>query len=302
MRLPVVLLTALAVAACTPASGEALSRPASPAMSSPAASTAGASTTAASTPAAPSPAHSTSASSAPVTSPPAPSTRAPLVATPAEDVPTGVGPAPVGSYVLGDSISLSVAPALSRLGYPVTGRVGQPASTAYLQAHLASSQAQQAPAWVIILGTNNRGDEADVARIDEWLQAVKDLRTKGAKQHVYWVTPHRPDSYAGGLSDWSLDSFDAALALAASQRRWLDVLDFNAVAITHPEWFEADGGHLHPDEAGQAILVGLIAGPQATPAEHPAPITDLDKVAPPAEPTPVSSEEAYFQDFVFSND
>jgi hypothetical protein len=201
-------------------------------------------------------------------------------------------PAPPGSFVLGDSIGLAVAPLLSRFGYPVTGRVGQSAHAAFLQQHLAGSVAQSAPGWVIVLGTNNRGDEFDIARLPEWIDLIADLRTPGAKQQVYWVTPHRPDAYAGGLSAYRLDEFNTELARLAADHRWLHVVDFDAAAAGHPEWFAEDGGRLHPNLDGQQALAALITGPDAIPVASPAAVTTLEW------PSPVTSEEPVFDNGV----
>ena len=170
------------------------------------------------------------------------------------------GPAPVGSFVLGDSIALGVAPQLTRLGYPVVGIVGRAATEAYLREHLTTPLAQQAPAWVIVLGTNNRGDDADVARLEGLVDLVDSLRTDGARQRVYWVTPHRDSRYAGGMAGWTLDAFGAELDRLAGERRWLEVIDFAATA------------RLHPDTRGQGVLAALIAGPDAVPVDIPAPL------------------------------
>ena len=202
-------------------------------------------------------------------------------ATPAT---TTTDPAPVGAFVLGDSISLSIAPDLSRLGYPVTGRVGQSANVEFLQAQLSSATAQQAPAWVIVLGTNNRGDADDIARLDDWLSTIHRLRSGKPRQHVYWVTPHRPVEYNGGLRNYDLGEFNAALMDAAEQRRWLDVLDFTSAASANPEWFAQDGARLHPGDDGQAALVDLIAGPDAPLADQPRAITTLTWPTPTPEP------------------
>ncbi len=218
-----------------------------------------------------------------------------LQAPPAPD------PAPVGSFVLGDSISLTVAPTLSRLGYPVTGRVGQTITSDFLHQHLASSTAQEAPAWVIVLGTNNRGDDADIARLEEWLSTIKGLRSGRPRQHVYWVTPHRPDQYNGGLRDHDLDAFNDALRAAAAERRWLHVLDFTTPASENPEWFAQDGGRLHPGEEGQAALAALIAGTDAPLAYQPRAITELTWPTP--EPSlELTEEQEVYQDLEFSNE
>jgi hypothetical protein len=200
-------------------------------------------------------------------------------------------PAPVGSFVLGDSIGLSVAPLLSRYGFPVTGRVGQSAHAAFLQQYLGRPEAQAAPGWVIVLGTNNRGDQADIARLSEWIDVIADLRTRGAKQQVYWVTPHRPEAYAGGMSRWSLGDFNAELERLAGERRWLHVIDFDAEAAAHPEWFAQDAGRLHPNSDGQAALAALIAGADAAPAARSAPITTLEWPTPTPSPSPTASPD-----------
>lgn len=183
------------------------------------------------------------------------------------------GPAPVGSFVLGDSISLSVGPMLARLGYPVMGIVGQSASDTYLRTNLSGPTAQAAPAWVIALGTNNTADPADVARLAGWVDVIDSLRTPGSRQKVYWVTPHRPPTYVGSKSTWNMDAFNTELRRLDAAYGWLRVIDYDAVAKLHPEWFEQDAAmHLHPDANGQGVLVALIAGPDAVPVEIPAPL------------------------------
>ena len=308
MRLPVVLLAALVVAGCTPASGEGLGGPEPPTarvvadVSATPSPTASAMSSVSSAPApTPTPTFTVtdSATPAPVAEAPTPTPPATPTPTPTPTPTASVAPAPVGGYVLGDSISLAAAADLSRLGYSVVGRVGQAITSDFLTTYLSSSQAQLAPAWVIILGTNNRGDDADVARVLDWVKLIKDLRTPGARQHVYWVTPHRPEAYSGGLSGSTLDAFNAELMTVASTRGWLDVLDYDSLATANPEWFAADGAHLHPDAAGQRALAELIAGADATNARNPATVTDLDKVSSDSGLTP---EQEYFQDYEFSND
>ena len=193
--------------------------------------------------------------------------------------------APTGSFVLGDSISLGVAPFLARLGFPVVGRVGQSATEDYLRTYLSTPQAQEAPAWVLILGTNNPGDPADVARIGDLLDVVDSLRDPSSPQDVFWVTPYRDPRYSGGLSDNTLDAFGAELATQASARPWLHVVDFAAAAAFHPEWFDDDGSHLHPDDRGYGALAALVAGPDAVPMLTPAPVQTLDGPTPLATPS-----------------
>jgi hypothetical protein len=301
MRSPVVLVVAAAaLSACAPTALGApapTSTPSAP-MTSPAAASETVPADAPPSPASPTP----SLPAASASLPPSPTPVATPTATDPLSTPSAPKPAPVGALVLGDSISLSVAPLLSPLGYPVIGRVGQSANDAFLRQHLGSSQAQAAPAWVIVLGTNNRGDEGDVARLATWVDALADLRTPGAKQRVYWVTPHRPDAYTGGMSRWTLDAFNAELVRLADEHRWFRVIDFDTLASQHPEWFAQDGGHLHPDRDGQQALVDLIAGPGAAPAESSAPVTELQWPTPEPTPDPAASEEPMPEDMVFDND
>jgi hypothetical protein len=242
---------------------------------------------------------SSPASDSPATTPTSP---APVASDSASGPPSSAAgnsapppdPAPSGSFVLGDSIGLGVAPLLSRYGFPVTGRVGQSAHAAFLQQHLSSAAAQAAPGWVIVLGTNNRGDDGDLARLPDWIDLIASLRTRGAKQQVYWVTPHRPETYVGGLSRWSLQEFNAELQRLADERRWLHVIDFDTVAAAHPEWFAEDSGRLHPNREGQAVLAALIAGPDGSPASRPAPITTLEWPTPTPSPTSAPEEGELF--------
>lgn len=184
------------------------------------------------------------------------------------------GPAPTGTFVLGDSIILGsgVGPRLAQFGYTVVGVVGQSATETYLRTHLSSLAAQSARTWVIELGTNNPGDPADVARLDRLVQVVDELRTDGAAQQVYWVTPYRPPSSGVLLGANALDGYIIELARLAGQNRWLRLVDWAGTARLHPEWFSQDGMRLHPDAVGQAVLLALIAGPDATPVSTPSPL------------------------------
>lgn len=261
------------VTACAPAASAPADRSPTPAGSSLAVPAPGAASP---------PAHAGAASAVPPASGTPSGSASPSAPATAAAIPPGPplapnpyqlgGPAPVGSFVLGDSIALGVAPRLTGLGYPVVGIVGRAASDSYLREHLTTSLAQQAPAWVIVLGTNNRGDDADVARLEGLIDLIDSLRTAGDRQRVYWVTPHRDPRYAGGMASWSLEAFGAELDRLAGERRWLEVIDFAATARLHPEWYDADAGRLHPDVRGQGVLAALIAGPDAVPVEIPAPL------------------------------
>jgi lysophospholipase L1-like esterase len=200
--------------------------------------------------------------------------------------------------VLGDSISLSVAPVLSRLGFDITGRVGQSASVEYLRTHLSSPEAQAAPTWVIMLGTNNRGDENDLANLRSWIREIRTARDGRPRQHVYWVTPHRPDEYDGGMSTHTLDALTDALRAEAARRPWLTVLDFDLLAREHPEWFAQDGARLHPNTDGQAALVDLIAGAGAPEVESAGAIVEIPLTTPaPRAPEPQDEPEFPAEEF-----
>ncbi len=70
-----------------------------------------------------------------------------------------------------------------------------------------------------------------------------------------------------------MDAFNAELKRLDAAYGWFRVIDYDAVAKLHPEWFEQDAAmHLHPDANGQGVLVALIAGPDAVPVEIPAPL------------------------------
>ena len=290
VRSPLPLLTllgalALTTSACTAstASTAASSRPAStPGSSAPATATA------ASTPAPASGSFSPPAEAMPAGS----ATMSPTVSAPAPSsmVPSEVraGPAPAGTFVLGDSIILGagVGPRLADYGYTVVGVVGQSATEDYLRTHLSSPAAQSARSWVIELGTNNTGDDADIGRLERLVEVVDSLRTAQARQRVYWVTPYRPSTYTGSKSRYSLDPFIAELARLAGERPWLRLIDWAGTARFNEDWFADDGMHLHPNATGQAVLLAMIAGPDARPVTTPSPLLtgapSSSRTAPPA--------------------
>lgn len=170
----------------------------------------------------------------------------------------------------------------------------------YLRTHLASPTAQEAPAWVIMLGTNNRGDENDLADLRSWIREIRTAREARPRQHVYWVTPHRPDEYDGGMSTHTLDALTDALRAEAARRPWLTVLDFDALAQEHPEWFAQDGARLHPDADGQAALVDLIAGPGAPTAASAGSIVEVPRPTP-SPSAPEAADEPVFPAEEFTN-
>jgi lysophospholipase L1-like esterase len=202
--------------------------------------------------------------------------------------------------VLGDSISLSsgIGPVLGRYGYPVVGLVGQSVSDGYLTAHLTSQTAQDAPVWVIELGTNNSGAPGDVGRLAGWIDLIDSLRTPGDKQRVLWVTPYRPVS-SDARSQSALDDFNGELARLAAQHAWLRLIDFATVAKAHTEWFDQDSAlHVHPDANGQGALVAMIAGPDAVPAATSMPVIDA---TPTLAPDPSPEDSVAPEDQVFDN-
>jgi hypothetical protein len=70
--------------------------------------------------------------------------------------------------------------------------------------------------------------------------ALDELHAAGVK-HVLWATLHvSPDHTSYAL-------FNNALRAAAATHPELTILDWNAYAGAHPEWFQGDGVHLQDD-------------------------------------------------------
>lgn len=79
--------------------------------------------------------------------------------------------------------------------------------------------------------------------------ALAELHAAGVT-HVIWLTLHvTPDhtSYLG---------INQAIEAAAAQHPEMTVLDWNAYAANHPEWFQSDGVHLSGD--GPRALASLL--------------------------------------------
>ena len=68
-------------------------------------------------------------------------------------------------------------------------------------------------------------------------EALAGLRAAGV-QHVLWTTLHTTDAHLGSRT------MNAAIAAAAAAHPEVTVVDWNARAAGHPEWFQADGVHL----------------------------------------------------------
>ena len=70
--------------------------------------------------------------------------------------------------------------------------------------------------------------------------ALDGLRRAGVK-HVLWVTLHLSEAHQGNLT------MNGAIEDAATRHPELTVVDWNAYAATHPDWFLPDGVHLQGD-------------------------------------------------------
>ncbi|NUR78787.1 MAG: hypothetical protein HOQ28_21175 [Thermoleophilia bacterium] len=98
---------------------------------------------------------------------------------------------------------------------------------------------------VVEIGDNDYADQY-AANMEAALTA---FRTAGVK-HVLWVTLHvTPDHTSYG-------TMNDAIAAAASRHPELTIIDWNAYASAHSEWFQPDGVHLTGD--GPRALSRLI--------------------------------------------
>lgn len=70
--------------------------------------------------------------------------------------------------------------------------------------------------------------------------ALDELRAAGVT-HVLWVTLHVSPEHTGNAT------MNAAIAAAAAQHPEVTVVDWDAFATGHPEWFQPDGTHLRGD-------------------------------------------------------
>jgi lysophospholipase L1-like esterase len=70
--------------------------------------------------------------------------------------------------------------------------------------------------------------------------ALDELRAAGVT-HVLWVTLHVSPEHTGNAT------MNAAIAAAAAQHQEVTIVDWNAFAAGHPEWFQPDGTHLRGD-------------------------------------------------------
>jgi virginiamycin B lyase len=84
--------------------------------------------------------------------------------------------------------------------------------------------------------------------------ALAAFSTAGVR-HVLWTTLHVTPAHT------SYSTINAVIAAAAARHPELTVLDWNAYATPHPEWFQSDGVHLTgygPRALAQFIHAGLV--------------------------------------------
>ena len=88
--------------------------------------------------------------------------------------------------------------------------------------------------------------------------ADEELRAAGVT-HIVWVTLHVSPQH----TSYTFMN-EAIAAAAAADPAHVSIVDWNAYASGHPEWFQADGVHL--TGAGPLALAGLLHGALAKPA------------------------------------
>ena len=101
---------------------------------------------------------------------------------------------------------------------------------------------------VVSAGTND-----DPGRVSGFARAVREaLAVAGPRRCVVWATIVRPP-YRGV----SYDGYNRALAAIARTHANLRVLDWAAIARTHPTWFGRDG--VHPSMTGYRARAAAVA-------------------------------------------
>jgi hypothetical protein len=95
------------------------------------------------------------------------------------------------------------------------------------------------PTVVVVMGYNDR-EQTFAASVEE---SVAALRRAGV-QRILWATLHAVRHPYVRMND--------VLVAASRRHRELTILDWNAYARSHPEWFQNDGIHLYP-EGGVAL-------------------------------------------------
>ena len=135
--------------------------------------------------------------------------------------------------ILASGVDLFLEPGQARTLGPVTPAGTAPATVLELIPQLGR---RLGPTVVIEIGHNDYS-HTYAANVEAALSA---LHAAGVK-HVLWTTLHVTRSHT------SYAIMNDAVAAAARQHPELTVLDWNAHAADHPEWFQPDGVHLTGD-------------------------------------------------------
>ena len=142
-------------------------------------------------------------------------------------------------YAIGDSVMLGAKGALKGTGFGVDAVESR---QAYSGPALVRKRGASLPANVVVhLGTNGTYP----------LSTCKALvRAAGPQRRVFLVTVHVPRSWAKA-NNAVLRQCDEAFAPDR-----VHVIDWNAVASSHPKWLYGDGIHLRP--SGGAAFAALL--------------------------------------------
>lgn len=145
--------------------------------------------------------------------------------------------------ILADGVDLFLEPGQARLlgGENPPGAIA-PVTTVQLIQQLGR---ELGPTVIVSVGDNDFSDTY-AQHLEE---ALDDMHAAGV-QHVLWVTLHYTDAHAG------FRTMNDAIATAATQHPELTVVDWNAYATPHHEWFQPDGVHLAGD--GPRALARLL--------------------------------------------
>ena len=156
--------------------------------------------------------------------------------------PAAVSPPAPPVVALGDSVMLGAVADLRQdiAGISVEAVEGQQASDAFRRLGALLSAGQVGPAVVLQSGTNGSMDPV----------ALDGLLTRLAGRRVVILNVHVP-------RPWQ-NADNATLAAAARTHANVILIDWNAAAAAHPEWFWGDGTHLRP--GGAARYTALIQG------------------------------------------
>jgi virginiamycin B lyase len=140
---------------------------------------------------------------------------------------------PGAESILANGIDLFFEPGQARTLGPARATGIAPPTVLDLIAQLGP---RLGPTVVVEIG-NNDFSSTYAANMES---ALKALRHAGVK-HVLWLTLHVTPKHT------TYAVMNAAIAAAAARHPELSVLDWNAYAAAHPEWFQGDGVHLTGD-------------------------------------------------------